>query len=418
MLHSSYLHYAQLAAALFVVAMLAVLLTAYILAIIWARVYFYRRVNFSPDMLEAGLPGVSIIKPLVGIDRNVYANLETFFTLQYPKYELLFCLESDSDSARMVIETLMEKYPAVEARLLCSPILCGVNPKINNMMQGYQTAKHQLVLISDSGVKMRPEALADMVWCINQKDVGLVHQMPFVDQRPGFRSLVHSAYFGCSHAKSYISANCLGITCCTGMSCLFRRQVVDELPSGLAYFGRYLAEDFFLAQHIQSRGYRVSVSHYPALQDGTGEVRFLQRRLIRWAQLRTAMVPHIILLELIAECLAAGLLGAWALPFLFPSLNPCACFLIHCLTWLLADYAMLRSCMDTAGVDEKPQFGRVEFVCAWLLCVGMTPLNLLVSLSRSEIVWRNRRFRLSWGGATHEVSSQQKLTNASSKPTL
>jgi ceramide glucosyltransferase len=80
-------------------------------------------------------PGVSIIKPLCGVDSTLKSNLETYFTMMYPLYELLFCVESPGDKAVEVCRNLMAKYPNVEARLFITGghKKVGLNPKINNM---------------------------------------------------------------------------------------------------------------------------------------------------------------------------------------------------------------------------------------------------------------------------------------------
>lgn len=66
---------------------------------------------------DSSLPGVSIIKPIVGKDNNLYENIESFFTTQYHKYELLFCFNSSDDEAVEVVKCLMKKYPKVDAKL-------------------------------------------------------------------------------------------------------------------------------------------------------------------------------------------------------------------------------------------------------------------------------------------------------------
>ena len=68
-------------------------------------------------MAEEKLPGVSIIKPLMGVDDNLESNLETFFTLDYPTFELLFCVQDHTDQAINVVKSLIEKYPDVDAKL-------------------------------------------------------------------------------------------------------------------------------------------------------------------------------------------------------------------------------------------------------------------------------------------------------------
>lgn len=64
--------------------------------------------------------------------------------------------------------------------------------------------------------------------------------------------LVWQVYFGTSHPRSYISANLTGFKCVTGMSCLMRKDVLDQ-AGGLIAFAQYIAEDYFMAKAIADR---------------------------------------------------------------------------------------------------------------------------------------------------------------------
>ena len=150
---------------------------------------------------------MSILKPLINTaDPSLFQNLETFFTLDYPKYEILFCIqETDDSKMKMYVDSLMQKYPAVQSKVFYGGQNVSVNPKINNMHPGYKAANYEYVLISDSGIRskklyqkqvcvmvnysfslitVRPDTLADMVSHMT-KSVGLVHQMPFACDRTG-----------------------------------------------------------------------------------------------------------------------------------------------------------------------------------------------------------------------------------------
>ncbi|KAI5639187.1 glycosyl transferase family 21 domain-containing protein [Phthorimaea operculella] len=386
--------------AIFFMTAWVVLWLMHIMALSYSKWKLHRTVDRSPP--EQPYPGVSIIKPLTGVDPNLFSNLETFFTLDYPTYEILFCVESEQDPAVMLVNSLIHKYPAVEARLFIGGMHVGVNPKINNMQPAWLEARHPLVLVSDAGIRMRDDALLDMVQHM-RPDCGIVHQMPFVCDAEGFAAVYEKVFFGTAQARMYLSADLLGINCHVGMSSLVRKAALEEV-GGLAAFGDYLAEDYFMAQKVVERGWKMRVASQPALQNsGARSVGALQARLTRWARLRIAMVPTTVMLEPLSECLPLGAGAAWASGVLLNA-EPLPFFLVHVLVWFLSDWLMLRSVQN-----GSPPFTKVQFLLGWVWSELCAPFVLLIALLNPEIAWRTRCYRLDWGGRAHELKPKLKF---------
>ena len=64
------------------------------------------------------VPGVTIIRPLRGIDCNMYENLASSFRQDYPLFEIVFSVAQPNDPAIAVVRDLMKQYPKVDARLI------------------------------------------------------------------------------------------------------------------------------------------------------------------------------------------------------------------------------------------------------------------------------------------------------------
>ena len=60
---------------------------------------------------------MTILRPLKGLDTNLYENLESTFTQEYPNYEIFFCVDDEDDQALSVVRDLIAKYPHVNARI-------------------------------------------------------------------------------------------------------------------------------------------------------------------------------------------------------------------------------------------------------------------------------------------------------------
>lgn len=371
----------------------------HLIAIVYGKWKLHNRDTLTPR--EVPYAGVSIIKPLVGVDPNLFVNLETFFTMNYPKYELLFCIENESDPAVMIVKKLLDKYPEVDSSLFIGGCEVGVNPKINNMQPGYACAKHEYILISDSGIRMKEDTLLDMMHHMRD-DVALVHQLPFTCDRDGFAATFEKVFFGTVQARIYLAADLLRINCHTGMSALMRKQLLDDV-GGLRAFGCYLAEDFFMAKSFTDRGWRICISSQPAWQNaGLCEVTSFQARLTRWAKLRVAMLPPTIILEPLSECMVIGMCASWAASLLF-GWDSVVFYMIHILLWFLLDWILLSIVQNGALT-----FNKFDFVVAWMFRECSSPYLFLHALWDPTIRWRSRVFKLAWGGIARELKSRIK----------
>lgn len=370
----------------------------HILAITYGKWKLNRKLTPTVPLEE--LPGVTILKPVVGVDPHLYENLETFFNIKYPQFEIIFCIQDEMDSAIMVIQSLVQKYPDVDSKIFIGGKHVGANPKVNNMAIGYEAAKYDLILVSDSGIKVKEDTVLDMVLTMTE-NVGLVHQMPYASTRRGFSSHMEKIYFGTQHAKMYLTANFFNINCATGMSCLMRKNIIDE-AGGLKHFAQYLAEDFFLAEMFLKKGYKLRISSQTAQQNaGTYSVPQLHKRLTRWCKLRTAMTPATIFFEPFSQCFMQGCLNAWSMSYLF-NFTGSVVFLVHVLVWFLFDYIQIKV------IEGGPlPFSKFDFLVGWVINEVTYPGVILRSHFNPKIVWRNHNFKLKWGGFVEELHIKQ-----------
>lgn len=249
---------------------------------------------------------------------------------------------------------------------------------------------------------MRDDTLLDMVTSMKE-NIGMVTQMPFTCDRAqgGFAATLEKVYFGTAHARIYLSADAVGVVCATGMSSLIRKSALDEV-GGIAAFSPYIAEDYFFAHSLHSRGHKCTISSQPAWQNGgLCQVSQFQERLGRWAKLRFAMLPHTILLEPLQECLLLGLLASWSAAILF-EWNSLIFLLIHMLCWMLSDYLLLRVVQN----GSLP-FSKFEFMVSWLYReITAFPL-FLRALWDQRIRWRTGSYKLKWGGLAEPLLADE-----------
>jgi ceramide glucosyltransferase len=233
------------------------------------------------------LPPVSILKPLKGLDDNLFDNLESFCNQDYPSYEVIFSLQDFNDPAYKVAKKVQDKYPDRNISIIVEKCNAGFNPKVNNLIPAYRKARHPYVLISDSNVMVDRNYLREITRHISDPSVGLVSNLI---HGVGGRSI--GAILENLHLNSFIVGSVsfldrfMGMPCVIGKSMLMKKVDLETL-GGLAAFKDILAEDFIIGREMQRSGKKVVLSNY--LVSNVNEYwdikRFLNRHT-RWGKLR------------------------------------------------------------------------------------------------------------------------------------
>ncbi len=259
------------------------------LVLVSITIYFLQilalRKKLSENSHSSFLPPVSIIKPLKGIDDNLFDNLESFCKQDYPEYEVIFSLQDINDPAYRVAEKIKNKYPHL-VRIIVDGSERALNPKVKNMISAYRNSKYDYFLISDSNVYVEKDYLKKTVSCMTE-NTGLVTNLIV-----GVSGRSIGAKLENLQLNSFvILATCLldkflKIPCSIGKSMLMRKRDFEEI-GGFDAIKDILAEDYMLGKLMHEKGKGVVLSSYIVknVNEYWSFSRFLNRHT-RWAKIR------------------------------------------------------------------------------------------------------------------------------------
>jgi ceramide glucosyltransferase len=263
----------------------------------------------------------------------------------------------------------------------------GQNPKVNNLVRGYQEAHYDWILISDSNVRVRHDYLTHVVRGFTP-DVGVVTAIVAGRAPASQGAWLEAVFLNTFYARWMMIAGRFGAPVVVGKSMLFRRREANRF-GGIATLGCFLAEDYMAGQAMRFLGRRVVVMTEPVSQPlGEYPLASFWSRHLRWGRIRKAQAPVAFIFEPAFCSMFSGLIGALALHLVWntPVLPVLG---LHLLLWLCADLAVMRA------LGERPC---ARAVAAWLARELLhIPLWVHIFLGR-EVQWRGRSLIVARGG--------------------
>lgn len=420
--------------------------------VIWLK---NSQVSASPPPLDA--EGVTILRPMKGIDPEMDECLISALQQQYPRFEVIFCAESEGDAAIGPARRLIDRFPNVDAKVMISSTRehYGPNPKVNNLAKGFTAAKYDILWVLDSNAWVSPGTLARSIAQLNTSPkTQVVHHLPLSISLNGIEwgAKLDEMFMCTSHSKFYRAINATGLDpCVMGKSNIYRRSVLDaavaaklklnqkhmEPGTGIRHFAQYIAEDNMIAKCIWDSGGRTAMTSDVVVQPLTkfSLTGYCERR-IRWLRVRRYMVLAATLVEPTTESLVAGVLGSFSISVLFLSSTSTlrtwswTWFLFHMLCWVLIDYWHFHNLLQFSQIESIPGTSKPAFVqpyynpydttqppghqnvrslATWLpVWVTREVLALpiwVAAMCGQTIYWRGRPFRIREDMSTEELAT-------------
>ena len=274
------------------------------------------------------------------------------------------------------------RHPEVPATIVVDAARSGANPKVNNLANIVRHARHDVILISDSNVRVRADYLRDLVANLERPGVGLVSS-PIRGRHPeGLGGALEALQLN-GFVMGGVAAmhRVFGGVCVVGKSMLLRRATLERI-GGFRRLSQFLAEDQVCGQEVAALGARLALSSQPIDNVlGRVSVRDFALRHLRWARIRRRISPLGYAGELLLNPVFLAAVGAAAMPGLATA--------VTFVTALLA-----RSALDAAAeraVGVRRSLGASP-------CARCSPKDLVTGvlwavpfLSRA-VTWRGRRF--------------------------
>jgi ceramide glucosyltransferase len=266
-------------------------------------------------------PAVSILKPLHGAEPGLEDNLRSFLAQDYPgEWQLILGLQDPADPAVHIANMLA----AADSRVtvVIDPAELGANRKISNLINMARAARHEMLVQSDSDIRVQPGYLRSVACAAADPTIGLVTCLYTAVGIGGAWSRFAAMNVSYAFLPNVVFGVSLGLARpAMGSTLALRREVLERI-GGFEAFADVLADDYEMGRAVRALGLRTRLTPC-AVAHVSAEPSFAEvwRQELRWAvTIRTidpagfygSVVTHPLPLGLIGTALAGGAWWSWA----------------------------------------------------------------------------------------------------------
>jgi len=335
---------------------------------------------------------LTLLKPVHGAEPDLEKHLASFFEQDYPEYEILFCARTENDAGLEIARRVAARYPQIPVKFFTTGEPDYINAKVRSMELMETAAAHDVLVISDSDVRVAPDYLRAVVLPFADAHVGgMCCPYRGIAAGGGLWARLEAVGMSVEMTAGVLVARMMeGMQFTLGPTMAFRRETIRRM-GGFKVTADYCADDFVLGNETFKLGQTVVLSHH-AIDHIVINLSLMAslKHQVRWMKSTRFSRPKGHFGTALTFSMPFGLLG-WAV----------ATSLGHT-WWGLALFAWSVATREALSIAVG---GLVVRDPSWFNLLVLYPIRDLMgfgfwaaSYLGSRILWRGRIFQLLPGG--------------------
>jgi ceramide glucosyltransferase len=207
-------------------------------------------------------PAVTILKPVCGLENGLRENLRSTCLQDYPAFQVVFCVQRLNDPAIPLLRELQREFGSERVTLAIEQCVFGPNGKVNNLIGGLKHSRHDVFVISDSDIRLRPEYLKTIIAPLADPEVGCVTTLYKASDAHTRLEAMELLTINADVLPNMVFAVVSGAAkFCVWASTAFRRSTLERI-GGFPSLANYLVEDYEMGRRIRALGMRMVMLPY------------------------------------------------------------------------------------------------------------------------------------------------------------
>jgi ceramide glucosyltransferase len=339
-------------------------------------------------------PGVTILKPLKGLDACSHDNFASFCSQQFAgPLQLLFAASSADDPVTAVIRRLISDFPERDITLTINSAIHGPNYKVSNLINAFPQAKYEIIIVCDSDIRVPPGYLDSVTSHFKDPQVGLVTSLYRTSSVHGVATALEATGFTTEMIPNVLVALQLeGLSFALGASMAVRREALASI-GGFGALADYLADDYQLGNKIHRAGWKIALDGcFVESVVKAEKLKSVLSRQLRWARTMRVSRP------------LGYLFSGITLPFPGALL---AMLFANSLSTGAAAVVLLYTVRLTVSTLFSRRFLQDGLLPRWVWLLPLRDVlaffTWALSFMGNRVEWRGSRFVLKPGGKIEEM---------------